>query len=99
MIKGDTVREVLDYVEFDADMLVRKLRHDVELAVRVLAFEGHAAGGAPIHAVWELFNEKGLLHRGEFRSDAARWNGKDEASLAAALAIADLAKRAVARRR
>ena len=34
VIKGDTVSEVLDYVEFDADMLVRKLRHDVELAVR-----------------------------------------------------------------
>jgi arginine decarboxylase len=34
VIKGDTVKEVLDYVEFDADMLVRKLRHDVEHAVR-----------------------------------------------------------------
>ena len=34
VIKGDTVREVLDYVEFDADVLVRKLRNDVELAVR-----------------------------------------------------------------
>nr|MBA2603245.1 hypothetical protein [Acidobacteriota bacterium] len=32
--KGDTVKEVLDYVEFDADTLVRKLRQDVELAVR-----------------------------------------------------------------
>src|SRR3954466_7748591 len=34
VIKGDTVKEVLDYVEFDADTLVRKLRNDVELAVR-----------------------------------------------------------------
>ena len=34
VIKGDTVREVLDYVEFDAEVLVKKLRHDVELAVR-----------------------------------------------------------------
>ncbi len=34
VIKGDTVREVLDYVEFDAEILVRKLRQDVELAVR-----------------------------------------------------------------
>ena len=34
VIKGDTVKEVLDYVEFDANLLVRKLRHDVELAVR-----------------------------------------------------------------
>jgi len=34
VIKGDTVREVLDYVEFDADLLVRKLRDAVEVAVR-----------------------------------------------------------------
>jgi arginine decarboxylase len=34
VIKGDTVREVLDYVEFDADTLVRKLRESVEVAVR-----------------------------------------------------------------
>ncbi|MGH9311554.1 MAG: biosynthetic arginine decarboxylase, partial [Vicinamibacterales bacterium] len=34
VIKGDTVREVLDYVEFDANTLVGKLRTDVELAVR-----------------------------------------------------------------
>jgi arginine decarboxylase len=34
VIKGDTVREVLDYVEFDADALVAKLRSDVEAAVR-----------------------------------------------------------------
>jgi arginine decarboxylase len=34
VIKGDTVREVLDYVEFDAATLVRKLRQDVERAVR-----------------------------------------------------------------
>ena len=34
MIKGDTVREVLDYVQFDAEALVTKLRADVEAAVR-----------------------------------------------------------------
>jgi arginine decarboxylase len=34
VIKGDTVKEVLDYVEFDPETLVRKLRTDVELAVR-----------------------------------------------------------------
>ena len=34
VIKGDTVKEVLDYVEFDSETLVRKLRNDVELAVR-----------------------------------------------------------------
>jgi arginine decarboxylase len=34
VIKGDTVREVLDYVEFDMDTLVKKLRDSVESAVR-----------------------------------------------------------------
>jgi len=34
VIKGDTVKEVLDYVEFDSATLIRKLRSDVELAVR-----------------------------------------------------------------
>ena len=34
LVKGDTVREVLDYVEFDAETLLRKLRTDVETAVR-----------------------------------------------------------------
>ena len=33
VIKGDTVREVLNYVQFDADMLVRKLHESVEMAV------------------------------------------------------------------
>jgi len=34
VIKGDTVREVLDYVEFDAETLVRKMRESLEIAVR-----------------------------------------------------------------
>ncbi len=34
VIKGDTVREVLDYVEFDPNTLVRQLRDSVEVAVR-----------------------------------------------------------------
>jgi arginine decarboxylase len=34
VIKGDTVREVLDYVEFDSNHLVRQLRDSVEVAVR-----------------------------------------------------------------
>ena len=34
VIKGDTVREVLDYVEFDAETLMNRLRDDVERAVR-----------------------------------------------------------------
>jgi arginine decarboxylase len=34
VIKGDTVREVLDYVEYDPDALVQQLRSSVEEAVR-----------------------------------------------------------------
>jgi arginine decarboxylase len=34
VIKGDTVKEVLDYVEFDAEMLLHRMRVDVEAAVR-----------------------------------------------------------------
>ncbi len=34
VIKGDTVREVLNYVQFKADALVTQLRRDVEAAVR-----------------------------------------------------------------
>jgi arginine decarboxylase len=34
VIKGDTVREVLDYVEFEPDQLVQQLRHSIEQAVR-----------------------------------------------------------------
>jgi arginine decarboxylase len=34
VIKGDTVREVLDYVEFDANHLVQRLRDSIEQAVR-----------------------------------------------------------------
>ena len=44
LIKGDTVREVLDYVEFDAEMLLGKLRTDVETAVRG-AMLGYGGGG------------------------------------------------------
>src|SRR6186997_318932 len=42
LIKGDTVREVLDYVEFDSEMLLGKLRTDVETAVREgrIGYEG-----------------------------------------------------------
>jgi arginine decarboxylase len=34
VVKGDTVREVLDYVEFKADDLVQQFRADVEVALR-----------------------------------------------------------------
>ena len=34
VVKGDTVKEVLDYVEFDVERLTKHLRTDVEAAVR-----------------------------------------------------------------
>jgi Arginine decarboxylase (spermidine biosynthesis) len=34
LIKGDTVKEVLDYVEFDGENLMHRMRSDVEAAVR-----------------------------------------------------------------
>ncbi|MFM8634309.1 MAG: arginine decarboxylase, partial [Planctomycetia bacterium] len=34
VIKGDTVREVLDYVEYEPDQLVQHLRVSIEQAVR-----------------------------------------------------------------
>ncbi len=33
-VKGDTVREVLNYVQFSSDALVSRLRRDVETALR-----------------------------------------------------------------
>ncbi|HET6880270.1 MAG TPA: biosynthetic arginine decarboxylase [Pirellulales bacterium] len=44
VIKGDTVREVLDYVEFEPEALVRKLRTDVEVAVRETRLDFQEAG-------------------------------------------------------
>ena len=44
VIKGDTVREVLDYVEFDGDLIVRKLRESMETAVREGRLEFQEAG-------------------------------------------------------
>jgi arginine decarboxylase len=44
LVKGDTVREVLDYVEFDAEALLGKLRTDVETAVRQGKIDYEGAG-------------------------------------------------------
>ena len=44
VIKGDTVREVLDYVEFDTATLMSKLRTDVERAVRGGRLDVEASG-------------------------------------------------------
>ncbi len=54
VIKGDTVREVLNYVQFNSDALVAKLRRDVESALREgrLSYE---QSGALLH-----FYEEGL---------------------------------------
>ena len=44
VIKGDTVREVLDYVQFDTAALMAKLRSDVETAVRGGRLDVEASG-------------------------------------------------------
>src|SRR5687768_18471813 len=44
LIKGDTVKEVLDYVEFDAEALLGKMRTDVETAVRAGRVDYEGAG-------------------------------------------------------
>jgi arginine decarboxylase len=44
IIKGDTVREVLKYVEFDPEALMGKLRRDVEAAVNAGRMEDQQAG-------------------------------------------------------
>jgi arginine decarboxylase len=44
LVKGDTVREVLDYVEFDPEVLLGKMRTDVETAVREGRIGNEAAG-------------------------------------------------------
>ncbi len=44
VIKGDTVKEVLDYVEFDAESLIGKMRTDVETAVREGRMDYEGAG-------------------------------------------------------
>jgi arginine decarboxylase len=52
VIKGDTVREVLEYVEFDPNQLVRKLRTDVEAAVRDGRLDYQQAG-----QLWRFYEE------------------------------------------
>jgi len=44
VVKGDTVREVLRYVEFDPEVLMSNLRRDVELAVHAGLMEDQQAG-------------------------------------------------------
>jgi arginine decarboxylase len=54
VVKGDTVREVLNYVEFEPEALVSKLRTDVEAAVREGRL-GYEASGRLVR-----FYEEGL---------------------------------------
>jgi arginine decarboxylase len=44
LIKGDTVREALEYVEFDVSALMKKMRTDVEIAVRENRFDFQECG-------------------------------------------------------
>ncbi len=44
VVKGDTVREVLDYVEFEPDQLVQHLRTSIEQAVRLGRIGDNEAG-------------------------------------------------------
>ncbi len=44
IIKGDTVREVLKYVEFDPEALMGKLRRDVEVAINAGRMQDPQAG-------------------------------------------------------
>ena len=44
IIKGDTVNEVLRYVEFDPEVLMGKLRRDVEMAVHAGRMDDQQAG-------------------------------------------------------
>lgn len=63
------------------------------LAVRVLACEGGADGSVHFRAMWELAPKAGAndgagTARGDFRAANLRWDGKNEASLAAGLSAA-----------
>jgi len=61
-----------------------------DLSVRVLAAEGGANGAVAFRAGWELrASEAGTIAaRGDFRAAGVRWDGKNEAALAAGLSEA-----------
>lgn len=61
------------------------------LTVRVLACEGGADGSVFFRAIWELGStgpNAATVARGDFRPTDLRWDGKNEASLAAQLSVA-----------
>lgn len=61
-----------------------------DLSVRVLAAEGGASGTVEFRAGWELraSGEGTVAARGDFRAAGVRWDGKNEAALAAGLSQA-----------
>lgn len=65
--------------------------HHYDLNVRVLAAEGDVSGAVLFRAVWELTppgSKPGEMIRGEYRARDQRWDGKNEAVLAAELSKA-----------
>lgn len=66
-----------------------------ELGLRVLAAEGGSDGSVQFRAGWELVTtaDGTVVARGDFRAGGQRWDGKNEAALAASLseAVAALA--------
>jgi hypothetical protein len=66
-----------------------------ELSLRVLAAEGGSDGSVQFRAGWELLatTDGTIVARGDFRAGGQRWDGKNEAALAASLseAVAALA--------
>ena len=58
------------------------------LFVRVLAAEGTASGGVEFRAAWELTRRGAAPVSGEFRAAGLKWDGRDEAGLAAGLSAA-----------
>jgi uncharacterized protein len=72
------------------------VNYDFTLSVRVLAAEGGANGNVAFRAIWELStagSKPGPVAGGDFHPTDLRWDGKNEASLAAQLsdAVAGLA--------
>lgn len=67
------------------------VERDYDLAVRVLACEGEAAGGVRFRATWELWSTGAgaeVTQRGDYTARSLTWDGRNEASLAAALSQA-----------
>jgi len=64
---------------------------DFELAVRVLACEGRAHGGVDFRATWELAaatDKHAVVAHGDFHPADLKWDGRNEATLAAAISRA-----------